>query len=226
MSLHVLFLIGDDADGPAADARVTAENGFTVFGAIFFKFAGVHNACDDFAHVVLLGGIAGENSVDFVAWIERLARCNVAERRRIRRAHFVDERANPRDARVVVRLAKIHRAANLRVHFRAAQIFGGSDLSDGRLHQRGAGQEKSRAFGHQNVVAHQRQVRSASNAHAHDGGELGNAHRAHHRVVAKNAAKIVRIGENVFLQRQEIRRRNQQDKSSEYDFRWRYSARG
>ena len=51
------------------------------------------------------------------------------------------------------------------------------------------------------MVAHQRQVGSAGHAHAHDGGELRNAHRAHHCVVAKDAAEIVRIWEDVFLQR-------------------------
>src|SRR2546428_4630066 len=41
--LHMLFLIGDDADCPAADASVSAEHRFAVFGAIFFKLAAVDN---------------------------------------------------------------------------------------------------------------------------------------------------------------------------------------
>jgi hypothetical protein len=52
------------------------------------------------------------------------------------------------------------------------------------------------------VVAHQRQVGSASDAHAHDGGKLRNAHRAHHRVIAEHAAKIIRVRKHIFLQRQ------------------------
>ena len=73
LGLHVFFLVGDDTDGPAADARVAAEDRLAVFGAIFFEFAAVHDARDDFAHVVLLGGIAGENSVDFFGGIARVA---------------------------------------------------------------------------------------------------------------------------------------------------------
>jgi hypothetical protein len=125
-----------------------------------------------------------------------------AERRRVRRAHFVNERANPRDARIVVRLAKIHGAADLRVHLGAAQIFGGSFLADRRLHQRGASQKQSRAFGHQDVIAHHRKVRAPSDTHSHDRRDLRNTHRGHDGVVAKDPPKIVSVGENIFLERQ------------------------
>src|SRR5262249_14170433 len=43
----------------------------------------------------------------------------------------------------------------------------------------------------------------AGNAHAHDGGELRDPLGAHDRVVAKHAAKVVGIGEDIFLQREE-----------------------
>jgi len=60
----VFFLVGDDSHGPAAYARVAAEQGFAVFGAVFLELAAVHEAGDNFAHVVLLGGIAGEDAVE------------------------------------------------------------------------------------------------------------------------------------------------------------------
>ncbi len=47
-----------------------------------------------------------------------------------------------------------------------------------------------------------RQVGTAGDAHAHDGGDLRNAHGRHHGVVAEDAAEIVGVGEDVFLQRQ------------------------
>src|ERR1700736_6206642 len=50
------------------------------------------------------------------------------------------------------------------------------------------------------MVAHYREVRAACYAHAHDGGDLRDTHGAHHRVVAEYAAKIVGVGEDVFLQ--------------------------
>ena len=52
------------------------------------------------------------------------------------------------------------------------------------------------------MIAHHRQIRAARHAHAHDRGDLRNAHRAHHRVVAEDAAEIVGIRENILLQRQ------------------------
>ena len=110
------------------------------------------------------------------------------------------------EAGLVVRLAKIHRAADFRVHLRAAQFFSGNFLPDRGLHQRRPREEESRTFGHQNVIAHHRQVRAARDAHPHDGGDLRNAHGAHDGVVAEDAAEIVGIGENIFLQRQKYAR--------------------
>ena len=145
--------------------------------------------------------LGGENSVNFLGGMRGRLGGLVIERRGGRMAHFFDQRADAPQAGVVVRLAKIDRAADLRVHLRAAQFFGGSFLADGGLHQRGPGEKKAAAFGHQDVVAHHRQIRAARDAHAHDRGDLRNAHGAHHRVVAEDAAEIVGIGEDVFLQR-------------------------
>ncbi len=117
-------------------------------------------------------------------------------------AHLVHQLANAREARLIVGLAIIDGAADLRVHLRAAQLFGGILRADRRLHQRRSGKKEAAAFGHQDVIAHQRQIRAAGHAHAHDGGDLRNAHRRHHRVVAEDAAEIVGVGEDIFLQRQ------------------------
>jgi len=100
---------------------------------------------------------------------------------------------------MVVRLFEIDRARDLRVHGRAAQLFGRILLSDCRLHQRGSGEEESAALGHQYSVGHHRQIRAARDAHAHDRGDLRNAHRRHDRIVAKDAAKIVLVGKDIFL---------------------------
>ena len=116
---------------------------------------------------------------------------------------LLDDGANAREASFVVGLAKIDRAADRGVHGGAAQFFGGNLLPDGGLHQRRPGQEKSAAVGHQHVIAHHRQVAAAGHAHAHDGGDLRNPHGRHHRVVAEDAAEIVGVGKNIFLQRQE-----------------------
>ena len=197
----MLFLIGDDADGPSADARIAAKQRLAVFGAVFLKLASVHDTSNYLAHVVLPGRITGKDAVDFLGGIKRVLRLYMAEGRGIRRAHLVRQRANARDAGVIVRLSKIHRAADLCVHFRATQFLRGGFLPDGGLHQRRPGKKQSRAFGHQDVVAHHRKIRAPRHAHAHDGSNLRNALGAHHRVVAKHPAKVVGIGKNIFLQR-------------------------
>ena len=53
------------------------------------------------------------------------------------------------------------------------------------------------------MITHHRKIRAAGNAHSHNGRDLRNAHGAHDRIVAKNAAEIVSVGENIFLQWQE-----------------------
>src|SRR5262249_12702396 len=119
-SPHVLLVVGDDADSPSADACIAAQQRFAIFGAIFLEFAGVDHARDDFAHVVLLARIVSEDAVDFLLFIQRLARSGVAEWRSGRRTHFVYQRSNAANASVVIGFAEVDRAANLRVHFRAA----------------------------------------------------------------------------------------------------------
>ena len=149
----------------------------------------------------------------------------VTEGRRIGRAHFVDQGADAGDAGVVVGFAEVDGAADLRMHFCAAEFFGGSFLADGGLDQRGAGEEEAGAFGHQDVIAHDGKVGAAGYAHAHDGGDLRDAHGAHDRVVTEDAAEVVGVGEDVFLQREERCRRSRLDKLWGCDFRWRCFAR-
>ena len=119
------------------------------------------------------------------------------------RAHFFSERADALEAGFVIGLAEIDRAADLGVHFCAAEFFGGSFLADGGLDEGGTGEEEAGAFGHEDVIAHDREIRAAGDAHAHDGGDLRDAHGAHDGVVAEDAAEIVSVGEDVFLEGEE-----------------------
>src|SRR6266849_6137842 len=84
--INEFFLIGYNSNDPAAEARVSAQKRLAVFRAIFFEFAGVHDAGDDFPHVVLLARIAGKKSVDVVVGVERGAGLHVAEGRCVRRS--------------------------------------------------------------------------------------------------------------------------------------------
>ena len=128
-----LFLVGHNSNGPAANARVAAQQSLPVFGAVFFEFALVHDALNDFVHVVLLRRIRRENSVNFLGrmcgWRSRF----VIEGRAGGMAEFVHQGADAFNARRIVRLAKVNRAADLRVHLRTAQFFRRSLLPDRSL---------------------------------------------------------------------------------------------
>src|SRR5258708_2952931 len=57
-ALHVFFLILGHPAGTSASVGAAAKQRFAVFRAVFLEFAGVHDAGNDFPHVVLLAGIA------------------------------------------------------------------------------------------------------------------------------------------------------------------------
>ncbi len=116
---------------------------------------------------------------------------------------FRDERAQTGDAEVVVRLLEVDGAGDLGVHGRAAEFFGGIFLADGGLDERRSGEEEAAALGHEDVVGHDGQIGAAGHAHAHDGGDLRDAHGGHDGVVAEDAAEVVLVGKDVFLKRQE-----------------------
>ena len=88
------------------------------------------------------------------------------------------------------------------MHFCAAKFFGGRFLTDGGLHERRTGEKQSGTFGHQNVIAHHRQIGTTGDAHTHDCSDLRNAHCGHHGVIAKHTSKVVGVREDIFLQRQ------------------------
>ena len=104
---------------------------------------------------------------------------------------------------MVIWLFEVDSAGDLRVHRRAPQFFGGVFLADGGFDQRRAGEKKAAAFGHQHVIRHHWQIRAARHAHAHNGGDLRDAHSGHARVVAEDATEVILVGEDILLQRQE-----------------------
>ena len=113
----------------------------------------------------------------------------------------------PDDGRRIVRLTVIYRSGDLGVHARPAQLLAVHHLPDGRPHQRWPREVQPRAFGHDQRVAHHRQVRPARHAVAHDGAQLRNPLRAHPGVQVKDPPEVVLIRENLVLHRQVHARR-------------------
>src|SRR5579862_4068300 len=200
---NVLLLIRHDPHRPAANARKSTQHRLPILGAILLELAAIHNPRDDLPHVVLLPRIRREYSVDFIARMRRRPRRFVIERRLRTMPDLVRKRPDSLDARFVVWLAEIYRAADLRVHFRPAKVLRGSFLPNRGLYQRRPREKQPAALRHENVITHHRQIRPARHAHPHNRGNLRNPLRAHHRVVPKHAPKIIGIGKHIFLQRKE-----------------------
>ena len=204
------FLVGDDADGVAADPGVAAEEGAAEVGLVFVELAAIDDAGDDFAHVVdvacagcgieqgvkVFGGVAGRvaGGVEGAAAEEFGSGSTLAD--------FLDEGTQAGEAEMVVGLFKVDGAGDFSVHGCAAEFFRVGFLADGGLHQRRAGEKESGAFGHEDGVGHDGEIRAPGDAHSHDGGDLGNAHGAHDGVVAEDSAEVVGVGEDVFLEGQ------------------------
>ncbi len=88
------------------------------------------------------------------------------------------------------------------MHERTAELLARDLLPDRGLHERRPGEVEPASLGHHERVAEDRQIAAARDAVAHDRGELRDALRRDHRVVAEDAAEVVGVGEDVLLQRQ------------------------
>jgi len=156
---------------------------------------------DHLAHVVFLQRVVGHEAEQVFRVVTRFHGF-VALERGYRRGDVPGQRADAFEAGGIVLLAEVDRARHRGVQFGTADLLGVELLAERLRDQTGAGEEQSAAFGHQHGVAHDRQVRAAGDAHAHDRRDLRNALRAHHRVVAEDAAEVVLIGEHLVLHRQ------------------------
>ena len=114
-----------------------------------------------------------------------------------------DERTESLQTGRVILLVKVDRAADFRVHVRAAQLLGFDDLADGGFDQRRPGEIEAAAFGHEHLVAKHREIGAAGDAVAHDRGELRDARGGDNGVVAKDPAEVVLVGKNFVLHREE-----------------------
>ncbi len=91
-----------------------------------------------------------------------------------------------------------------RVDVGAAEILGRHLFARRRLHERRTAQEDgARALDDDRFVRHRGHVGAASRARAHDDRNLRDALGGHARLVVKDAAEVIAVGEHLCLQRQE-----------------------
>src|SRR4051812_9936379 len=87
--LLVLLLVSNDPNGPAADTGVSAEQSFAVFRFVFIEAAAIHDASQQFAHVVWLCGVGLKNSVQLFCRISRRLRLAAVKATLRRMSHLV-----------------------------------------------------------------------------------------------------------------------------------------
>ena len=89
------------------------------------------------------------------------------------------------------------------MHIGPAKILRGDFLARRRFDQRRAAEKDRALLAHNDgLVAHRRHIGSAGRTRAHDRRDLGNALRAHLRLVEENAPEMLAVGEDFRLVRQ------------------------
>ncbi len=132
--VRVKFLIGNNADGEASDASIPADQRFPILGLVLVKAAFIHNARENFFHVVRARGRGIVSAVDLFGLHRWLHGLFAIPERLAAVTPFFNQRTDAGDTRLVIRLAKVDGAADGGVHRGATQFFGGDFLPDGGLH--------------------------------------------------------------------------------------------
>jgi hypothetical protein len=197
-------VVGDDPDGVPVHVREAGHEGGAVLGLELREAAAVDEAGDDLPHVVGRARIGRDDPEQLGGVVRRLLDRDALPGRGGARAERRDD--PPDDAqrvRVVVGEVVGH-PGRARVQPAATELLRGDDLPGGRLHQRRAAQEdRPLVRDDDRLVGHGRDVRAARGAAAQHRGDLGDALRAHRRLVEEDAAEVVAVGEHLVLRRQE-----------------------
>src|ERR1035437_3096358 len=114
--LRVEFLVGDDAHGEASDTSVAANQGLAILGLVLVEAAFIHDARENFFHVVgaRARGIVG--AVDFFGQHRRVHGLFAIPEGLAAVSPLFYERADAGEASLVIGLAEVDRAAGGGVH--------------------------------------------------------------------------------------------------------------
>ena len=193
-------VVGNDAHRHAFNVRKTADQRGPKTRFEFGKLAAVHNARNDFAHVVGFAAVSGNHAIDFLAVVQRC--CGFAQLQltiflAIERTHRLSRQCQR--MRIVL-CQMIGHARQARVHIAATQIFCTDHFACSRFDQRGATQEDGAlVFNNDGFVAHGWHVSTAGSATAHDHRYLRNAQCTHVGLVKKDAPKVIAVWKHVVL---------------------------
>src|SRR5205814_3410247 len=171
-------VIGEDANGIAADPREAAHQGRAIELLELVELAAVDDAGDDVAHVVGPAHVIRDDAVDLLGRVERLLRLGERQRYRLHRIEIAGNAARDAERVAVIERVMIGDAGDAAVDVGAAKLLGGDDLAGGRLHQwRAAKKDRALAFDDDALVRHRRHISAARGARSHDDRDLWHAER-------------------------------------------------
>ncbi len=155
---------------------------------------------DHFVHVVGRPHVGGDHAIELLR-IQQ-GRAGVGHHQRIGLAGVQppDDPAHDLQRMGVVLGHVVDHARAAAVGVGAPQFLGRDHLARGRLHQGRPAQEDGPLPAHDHrLVRHGRHIGAAGGARAHDAGDLGDALRAHPRLVEEDAPEVIAVGEDLGL---------------------------
>ena len=197
-------VIRNDADAHPFDMREAGDERCPVALLELEKTASVDEACDDFAHVDLPPQIARPNAEKLVGVVSgRLGRLERG-RRLGTISEMADNVAQNLESVLVVFRKMIRDPRYLGVDARAAEILGRDVFTRRGFHERRAREKDgASAVDDDRLIAHRGNVGAPGGARAHDSGDLRDARSAQDRLVAKDTAEVIAVGEDFRLERKE-----------------------
>jgi len=199
---HHQSLVGNNAHRPAIDAGSSTDECFTVLRLVFIKLGVVAKAFQNFAHIVGFCTAIGINAIDFFEGQGRGFRFDAVVAGSSPLTKFVHQTAYLLYTTFFIGHLIIAHSRNSIVHGCTAQCFFVHIFSDSGFYQiRTCQKYRTRFFYNQGFIAHNRQISTARHTTAHNGRNLGNIHRRHNGVVAKNTSKMLFIRKNFILHR-------------------------
>ena len=185
--------------GPAADERLTVE------GLELVEPRSVDDARDQLARIELRPMVVGDDAVEIrrvdCGW---LGRQDGPRRVGPSGVRVRDDASRDRQRVLVTCREVVGHSRSPRMHIRTAELLGADVLAGRSLHQRWAADEdRAGALDDHGLVAHRRDVRSAGRARPHDDGDLRDPLRRHSRLVEEDPSKMIAVGEDLCLERQE-----------------------
>ncbi len=166
--------------------------------------AAVDEPGDHLAHVVRVLVVLRQDAADLLGRVERVLGGGEVEPDALDGVQVRHHVARDRQGVLLAVGEMVGDAGDPRVHLAAAELLGADLLAGGRLHQRRAGQvDRPGALDDDVLVRHRRHVGPAGRAHPENDGDLGYRRGRQDRLVVEDPSEVLRVGEDLRLQRQE-----------------------